>query len=143
MMAISMRLHLPAIILGLLIGCGVITLLMRLLPARHVRLLGLLVLLPGPALAFALPELHRAGLSFIGRHYDILQGVLISPAVMMPFGATLLGLPIGTTRAAIGLGADLKTRLKLIWLPLLLPAALLSLTIAVLLCLGCVILDRP
>ena len=72
MMAISMRLHLPAIILGLLIGCGVITLLMRLLAAKHVRLLGLLVLLSCLALAFALPELHRAGESFVGRFFDIL-----------------------------------------------------------------------
>lgn len=143
MMALSLRLHLAPILSGLLLGCTVITLLMRLLPARYVRLLGLLVLLPGPALAFALPELHKAGVIFAGRYYDVLQGGLISPAVMLPFGATFLGMPAGTTRAAIGLGAKFSTRVRLIWLPLLLPAALLSCTMAVLLTVGCVILDRP
>jgi|GEM_PF-5967711 len=143
MMALSMRLHLAPLLFGLFLGCAVIGLLMRLLPAKHVRLLGLLVLLPGPALAFAIPELHKAGVAFTGRYYDILQGGLISPAVMLPFGATLLGLPVGTTRAAIGLGANFATRARLIWLPLLLPATLLSFTMAVLLTVGCVILDRP
>ncbi|GAN90666.1 hypothetical protein Gbfr_020_066 [Gluconobacter frateurii M-2] len=143
MMALSMRLHLASILLGLFLGCALIALLMRLLPAKHVRLLGLLVLLPGPALAFAIPELHKAAVAFTGRHYDVLQGALIAPAVMLPFGATLLWVPAGTTRAAIGLGANFATRARLIWLPLLLPAALLSFTMAVLLTVGCVILDRP
>lgn len=143
MMNLSMRLHLAPILLGLILGCIAIGLLMRLLPAKQVRLLGLLVLLPGPALAFAIPELHKAGIAFTGRYYDILQGLLISPPVMLPLGATLLGVPAGTTRTAIGLGANLATRLRLIWMPLLLPAALLSGIVAVLLTIGCVILDRP
>ncbi|EHH68127.1 hypothetical protein [Gluconobacter morbifer] len=134
MMAYSLQTHLPFILTGLLTGCAISAVLMQILPGRILRYLGLLFFLPGPGLAFVLPLLHEP-------HITFWQGLLISPTVLFPIGATLLGLPAGTARAAIGLGADLKTRFQLIWLPVLLPSVLLSLGLAILLCLGCVILD--
>ena len=135
MMSLILRLNLPSILTGLVGACAVIALLMRALPAPVVRRLGVLLLLPAPGLALALANIH----SDLGW----LEGMLIAPAVVFPTGATLLTLPPGTTRAAVGLGADLPTRLRLIWFPLLLPSAFLSILLAVVFCTACALLDHP
>ncbi|MEN3167842.1 hypothetical protein [Gluconobacter sp. OJB] len=134
-MALALRLNLPSILTGLLGACALIALLMRVLPASVLRRLGLILLLPGPGLALALASLHSAP--------GWLEGLLIAPAVAFPIGATLLTLPPGTTRAAIGLGADLPTRLRLIWFPLLLPSVFLSILLATAFCVACALLDHP
>ncbi|OUI80153.1 hypothetical protein HK22_06930 [Gluconobacter sp. DsW_056] len=135
MMALALRLNLPSILTGLLGACALIALLMRVLPAPVLRRLGLILLLPGPGLALALASLHSAP--------GWLEGLLIAPAAVFPTGATLLTLPPGTTRAAIGLGADLPTRLRLIWFPLLLPSVFLSFLLATAFCIACALLDHP
>ncbi|GBR48578.1 hypothetical protein [Gluconobacter roseus] len=135
MMSLILRLNLPSILTGLVGACAVIALLMRVLSPHILRRLGLVLLLPGPGLALALAKTH------IGPGW--LEGALIAPAVVFPICATLLTLPPGTTRAAVGLGADLPTRLRLIWFPLLLPSAFLSFLLAIVFCVACALLDHP
>ncbi|GBR69081.1 hypothetical protein [Gluconobacter kanchanaburiensis] len=133
-MAFLLRLNLPPILSGLMGACLLFGLLMRVLPASLLRRLGLILLLPGPGLALALASTHY------GPRW--LEGVLIAPAVIFPTAATLLTLPPGTTRAAIGLGANLQMRLRLIWLPLLMPSLFLSLALATVFSVACALVDH-
>lgn len=131
--------NLLIVLSGLLSGCVLAALFLRVLPRPACRNLGLLLLLPTLGTAFMLPAFHKAIIS--GSYLPFWQGVLLATAIVFPIGNAVLRRPSDLTRAAIGLGADTTARLRLIWLPLLLPSILFSSLLAAVLSFTCAALD--
>ncbi|AOX17531.1 hypothetical protein [Kozakia baliensis] len=101
---------------GALLGYGLHCTLPRGLPLAF----GLLVLIPALTLAFVLPLVFRESATLF---LSFCQGFLIAPAALLPLAVKLDRVPPGLTRAGAGLGADSAMRVRLIWVPLLGPAA--------------------
>lgn len=127
-----------ALAAGAVSGCVLCGLALPVLPARWLRPLGLLLLLPAPGLALLLPRLFPEAESWVfpGAR-EVVRGVLLAPAIMFPTGAAWLAVPPGLGRAAAGLGASRGLTFRLVRLPLLLPAAGLSLLVAIVLIGAC------
>ncbi|QBL94078.1 hypothetical protein KSAC_18680 [Komagataeibacter saccharivorans] len=106
---------------GLLVGCllvlAVQAVLYRAWPERCVLLRGLMLalVLPGLGLALWWPA-HMGMAGMVGSG---MQGICLAPAAMWPLLRVLDRIPSGLVRTASGLGADMKARMRLLWLPLL------------------------
>lgn len=84
------------------------------------------LLLTGPAtlLALALPAFWWTGFT------PIIQGLLLTPLLVLPLTLPLRALPANWTLTAQELGASFSGRLALLWWPLLKKPALTSLVVA-------------
>lgn len=106
-------------VLTFLVALAIMPLALKLLRTRTRFLVLVALCLPFLFLALALPLV--CGRSLANRLWPLapLEGLLISPAPILPLLGVLIRVPTDYLRTARGLGADWQHRLRFLWFPLL------------------------